>query len=435
MTVDRFWKFFWIGSGGIVLFGILMAASLFVFYTRQGDLLAAVGVTYDPNKDPFAGATIPGLGVAGGADGIISLSSGYLYQNSLPLHFKSWTWESTADWRSSEQVHEGNAALKTIFNVAGGTVGMNGPIIDVRTMKSISLAVYASGAVGEVYLNLYDKNGNAFKMQSLGWYTPSGTLTPNTWQNVVIPLRNFGDTVPASISGFSVSGQNPGVAYIDAVQLSKTDAQHDPWVAPPPATGQAFNPFATSTPVGLPYTFSPTSDALAKWYSYFGYFGPGGNGEIALGPSEAAKTTGSMTVFRGGRNWSDYHVNVTIDWGEVSVFSLLARFVNDGDFVSCAFSRYGEGVQLYQMIKGSSNLLLQTPPLAVKDYQPWVGVQMGMEVSGNRVSCFVDGEEVLHKDLSSMPAQGTTGFETWDPNPAAAPHTLRSFTVKPVSSE
>jgi hypothetical protein len=317
----------------------------------------------------------------------------------------------------------------------GGMGGMNGPDIMLQGMKSIRLQTRVDASVGDLLINLYDKNGNALATQSLGWYTSNGTLTPDTWQSVTIPLANLaGGTVPATINGFSISSKNSGMAYIDAVQLTKTDAQHTAWVAPPPSAGEAFNPFATSSPVALPYTFTPNPDALARWYTYFGTFGPSASGEIQAGPSASAKTTGSMTVFRGGRTWSDYHIDTTINWGEVSVFSLLARFVDDGNFVSCAFSRYGETVQLYQVTKGTSNFISQTPPLPVKDFEPWVGVNMGIEVQGNRVSCFMNGTEVLHASLPSMAAKGSAGFETWDPNPAAAPHTMKSFVVTPVTT-
>lgn len=428
MIVDKFWRFFWISAGSTLLLGLAVAVSLFVFNTRQGNLLAAIGVNYQEGKDPFEGSTYGAL-----TGGSISLTSGYLYQNSLPLHFTSWTWEATGDWRSFEQVAEGNAALKLQFNKPGGTVGMSGPNVNIQDSKSLSLQVWASADVGDLYIDVYDKNGNARTTQSLGWYTATGVLTPNTWEHIVVPLANLG--AQGAISGFSINSKNSGLAFVDAVQLSKVDAPHSIWVAPPEAIAQAFNPFATSSPASIPYTFSPTPDSLSRWYTYFGTFGPGKTGEIEAGPSETTKTTGSMTVFRGGRNWSDYHVDTTINWGQVSVFSLLGRFVDDGNFVSCAFSRYGETAQLYQVIKGESNFISQTPPLPVKDFEPWVGVKMGMEVQGNRVGCFVNGEEVLHATLADVSKNGSVGFETWDPNPAAAPHVIESFRVTQRSGE
>jgi hypothetical protein len=56
------------------------------------------------------------------------------------------------------------------------------------------------------------------------------------------------------------------------------------WVAPPDTSGQPFNPFATSTPVALPYQFSSFAENLVRWYSYFGLFGVRGNQVKEAGP-------------------------------------------------------------------------------------------------------------------------------------------------------
>jgi hypothetical protein len=429
--VDKFWKIFWIGSGSVTILGLVIAMSLFLFFTRQSNLLAAVGVSYEAGKDPFEGSTLQALG-----GGMISLVGGYLYQNSLPLHFQSWTWQATADWRSTEQKKEGSAALKIVSTAPGGTVGMSGPGIVLKNIKSISLSVYPDANVGDLLLDLYDKNGNSLGTQSIGWYATSSTLAPNQWQQVVIPLHNFlGQPNASTVSGFSISTKNPGVVYVDAVQLSGISSDHPAWVAPPEEAGHAFDPFATSSPVALPYTFSPTPDSLSRWYTYFGLFAPGASGQIETGPLASTKSTGSMSVFRGGRKWADYHVDAMLDWGEASAFSLLSRFSDDGNFVSCAFSRYGETAQIYQVKKGVSTFVSQTPPLAVKDYEPWIGVKVGMQVEGNKVSCYINDAWVLGATITDMPPSGSTGIETWDPNPSAAPDKLRTFSVSSLTGE
>ncbi len=113
----------------------------------------------------------------------------------------------------------------------------------------------------------------------------------------------------------------------------------------------------------------------------------------------------------------------------MSVFSLLVRFQDDGNFASCAFSHYGEDVQLYHVSKGQSDLVAQSPNLPTRAYEPWKNVDVGTEVEGSRVSCFLDGQRVLAGDMPGLPSSGTVGVETWDPNPNASPHTLVSFTV------
>ena len=401
-------------------------------YTRPGNLLAAVDASYDPSKDPFQNGTLADLAEN------FSLNSGYFYQNGLLSRFKSWSWATVGYWRSSDVTPAGSYALKANFLLPGGNIGMNGPTVSVAGFKSISLQVYPDASVGDLYIDLYGADGNSIGRQSLSWYASSSVLVPNTWQKITIPLTNFvagPEHPPKSISGFSVSSKNPGTAYVDEVQFTKENTAQPLWVAPPEVAGLPFNPFATSSPATLPYTFSPAPASLAKWFTYFGVFAPGQNGEMQMGPSSANNTTGSMTIFRGGLAWTDYEVESVIDWGQVSDFSVLVRFQDDGDFSACAYSHYGDNAQIYFVHNGTSVTVAQSPGLPTKAYEPWSDVNVGAKVEGNRVSCLIDGKSVLSANISALPTTGTAGFETWDPNSLAAPHTLHSFTVVSLSQE
>ncbi len=424
MIVDRFWRIVWCAFFAVALAGIASALSLFYVRTQPGDLLAALGVSYQSGRDPFASSLLSGA---------VSLNSGYFYQDALPLRYDSWTWHASANWRATDEYAAGPASIKAAFDAAGGSVGMQGPAADAAPYSAISLYVRPDAAVGDLYLDIYDAQGNSIGRQSLSWYAASGALAPGEWQQITVPLANFsvGSTTPQELTGFSVSAENPGSAYIDEVRLVSSDAPHSPWY-PPVATGpQPFDPFATATPATLPYTFSPSSDSLDKWFTYFGFFGPGESGSIETGPSAAASTTGSMTMFRGGKDWVDYKVDTTVDWGLTSVFSLLVRMRDDGNFASCAFSRYGQTVQIYQVSNGVSQFISQSPSLPVRQDSPWEGVDMGADIEGSRLSCLIGGQVVLAADLPSLQNSGTVGFETWDPNPYASPHTLKSYTVEP----
>ncbi|HWB33955.1 MAG TPA: hypothetical protein VG753_01370 [Candidatus Paceibacterota bacterium] len=422
MIVDRFWRMVWISFAAVALAGVVSSLSLFYVHTQPGDLLAALGVSYQNGKDPFESPLLSGA---------VSLNSGYFYQDALPLRYESWTWHAGADWRSNGEHAAGVASIKATFNAAGGSVGMQGPAADASHDNAISLYVRPDSNVGDLYLDLYDAHGNSIGRQSLSWYTASGALAAGEWQQVTVPLANFASdsVLPKELTGFSISAENPGAAYIDEVRLVSSDAAHARWFPPVAAGPQPFDPFATATPATLPYTFSPASDSLQKWYTYFGTFAPGASGYVELGPSALASTTGSMTMFRGGKDWVDYKVSTTVDWGLTSVFSLLVRMRDDGDFASCAFSRYGQTVQIYQVSGGVSQFISQSPSLPVRQDAPWEDVTMGAEITGSHVSCLIGGQTVLAADLPTLPTSGTVGFETWDPNPYASPHKLKVFEV------
>ena len=52
MKSDNFWKSFWIVVGAGMLASIAVSMTLFVQHITEVDA-AAVGVSYDPNNDPF----------------------------------------------------------------------------------------------------------------------------------------------------------------------------------------------------------------------------------------------------------------------------------------------------------------------------------------------------------------------------------------------
>jgi hypothetical protein len=425
MTADKFWKIFWLGTGGILIVGLAFSLSLFFIYIAKADLPALVGVTYDPSQDPFEGI-LHTPGEAGSTK-----FSGFLYEDSIPLRFSGWVWHADADWRSSEEVADGPRSIKATFQEKdGGTIGINGPAISMKGYSSITLSVFPGPGVGDMYLELFDAHGNSIGVQSLGWYTKNGVLATSSWQKVTVPLKNLLDPSGNVVTGWSISSKHPGVAYIDSVSFSKDSADHAPWVMPVDVPLPPYDPFATSTPASLPYMMGAIPDTLLQWHTYFGSMSLGPD-IIKVGPLPASTSTqGSISAFRGGKLWTNYKVNVVLDWGETSVFSLLTRFADDGNFASCAFSRYGETVQIYQVTKGDSVFLSQSPGLPTKDLEPWKDVHVGAQIEGNKISCLIDGEKVLSATLSSdLPKTGTVGIETWDQNSYAAPNQIKSFSV------
>ncbi len=430
-VVDKFWKFFWILVGGSTLIAFSIALSLFMYYTRQGNLLAAVGVSYEAGKGSVENGTLAALG----STAPLRSPSGYLYQNMLPLRFQSWTWEATADWRSSEQKSEGSYALKTVFKAAGGSVGMNGPDISIVGMHSISLMLDPDASVGDLYLNVYDTKGASLAPQSLAWYASSTALVPDTWQKISIPLGNLGvGSSTKTISGFSISGENPGTAYVDAVQLSKAVVSHPLWVAPP-NVWHAFNPFATSTPSQLPYTFSPNPDNLARWYSYFGSFGPGPSGEIEGGPF------GGRQDHRVAEHLPRRHPMERLSCRCDDRLGAGERLLTRG---ALHRRRQFRLVRVLALRRRRAALSAQEgrvefyfPDAAVAGARLRAVEERPRRHGGARGSCLVLRERRPRaQSRSSRPCvKRHRRARDMEPNSLAAPHTLTSFVVSPLSGE
>jgi hypothetical protein len=417
---DTFWKLFWIVVAVLTAFFCAAVFALIYFYnpTKTADA-AAVGVVFDPSRDPFEGRRIDTKRPAFTGD--------YFYQDALPLAFADWSWGVQVNWSSTDMSYEGPDSFKVNFLQDWSGVRVNASDIDLSRYQGISLAVFPRGSLGDLYIELFDSYGNSLGKQSLSWYTTSGQLTPDSWNEVTIPLDNLFPEGQGGrpVSGYAISTVHPGIAYIDSVHLEITVASHARWYEPQPTAPVPEKP---DTPIGLPYTLGTGPGIKDQWRTVFGQFEPTANG-VRVG-TIPQKTTGSMSAIRGGQSWGDYSVDTTTYWGQTSSFSILVRYKDDANFISCAFSNYDAVAQLYDVKNGVSTLIGASPGLPIRTYEPWKDAKAGASVQGDRVSCFVDGDKVLSYEIPDISPTGSAGIETWTQNTYDSPHTLQQFDVK-----
>ena len=411
MQKDRFWEIFLITSAVT-----MCAAAIFVYVRLDDSPSHSVAAAIATDKDPFEHSIVDSVS-----------SSPTLYRESLPARFDDWSWQASANWRSTEQHAEGTRSIRADFKAAWSGIRESGPSISLAPYNSIALMVYPASDVGDLYIELYDHSGKSVGEQSISWYLPGSKLTPAAWQEVTIPLSNIlGGSGVNTITGFSVSSKEPGTAFIDNVRLTKDTVAHAPW-SHSLLEFQKLDPFKDAIPRALPYSMSFDPTEIKQWKGLFGRFDPEAN-DVKIG-ALPEKSSGSMAVFSGGKDWTDYRVDATVYWGPTNTFSILMRFQDDGNLVSCAFSEYGATVQIYQLIKGQSTLVVQSPGLPVPDFEPWKDVRHGGAVVGDTVYCYQNGEMVIKANLPSMPKTGSVGLETWTRGSFDYPHLLKSLTV------
>jgi hypothetical protein len=423
---DKFWKLFWIVVGIFVLLYFVVVVGLSYFYnpTQMADA-AAVGVVFDSSRDPFATKRPD--------DNRPKFTGEYFYDDALPPAFADWSWGVKINWNSSETYYDGLQSFKISFLQDWSGMRVNASDIDLTEYQGISLLVYPKGTIEDLHIQLFDSRGNPLGQQSLSWYAPGGKLSPDTWNHLSIPFENL---FPANqekrpISGYAISTVHPGTIYIDSVRLLRSIAPHSRWYEPKPIQFEFQEEVEKpDPPISLPYSLNLTPQGSQQWKTIFGRFELAANG-IRIG-STPEKTTGSMSYIRGGQNWTDYSVDTRAYWGQTSSFSILVRYVDDANFVSCAFSNYNEIAQLYSVKKGVSTLIGTSPGLPIRKYEPWKDAKAGATVRGNRVSCYVDGERALTAEIPDIAPQGSGGIETWTRNTYDSPHTLQEFSVKPL---
>lgn len=420
---DTFWKLFWMTVGTLVLLYFVAILALTYFYdpTKTADA-AAVGIIFDPSRDPFEGRRL--------SDNRPSFAGEYFFQDSLPLSMADWSWGVRVNWNAADTAYSGAQSFRVTFLQDWSGVRAQAPDIDISKFDGISLSVYPED-MDDLFLEVFDQYGNSLGRQSLGWYTESGKLQKNTWNQVSVPFANLFPVGQAkrTISGYAISTVHPGVTYVDEVRLESSVPAHARWYEPKPVEYVEV-PEKPETPASLPYTLAYTPETSTLWKTIFGRFDVTATG-VRIG-TNPQKTTGSMSYIKGGQNWADYRIDTKLYWGQTSAFSILLRYVDDANFVSCAFSHYNEIVQIYSVQKGVSTLLATSPTLPIDAQEPWRDAKAGASVQGDRVSCYVNGEKVLSATIPEMSLFGKAGLETWTRNTFDSPHTLQEYSVTAI---
>lgn len=418
---DRFWGIFIILAISFVTLPTLVIAGY--LYTKNESAILSKISSFGPTSDPFEEGSL--------ASSLVSLSSDFLYREFLPLNFSDWSWDVENNWQDATRPAEGSYALKTHYKSPWSGVYLHSPNINLKQYAALSLDVFVENGIKDLFLSMYDETGNSTVKQSLAWYFPEHTLKRGQWQHLTIPLANLfaSTTLPTHMSGIAISAAEPGDAFIDTIRLERSAIAHEPWKEPVEIQYAIPETQKLSPLIPLPYRLNaPLEENLKVWTILFGQVEATNEG-IKTGPLPG-QTTGSMAVLAGSREWRNYETSVTMDWGLVPVFSLLTRFTDDRNFISCAFQNYGSSVQIYSVVNGNSSLVAQTPLLATQSYESWQGVHVGTKVIDDTVYCLIRDEVVLTAKIPTIARWGMIGFETWDQNGYPAPHIIKSLTAR-----
>ncbi len=121
-------------------------------------------------------------------------------------------------------------------------------------------------------------------------------------------------------------------------------------------------------------------------------------------------TTGSSIFLDGSGLWKDYFYSIHLNWISGSNVTLISRYSNDGNYLSCTFNV--KTVRINRKLDGVTETL--TSVYNIADL-PMPDVHLGMSVSGNVIRCY-EGSRVVaffYSD-SRSPNHGGIGIQVWD---------------------
>ncbi|NUQ57301.1 MAG: polysaccharide deacetylase family protein [Candidatus Paceibacter sp.] len=172
-------------------------------------------------------------------------------------------------------------------------------------------------------------------------------------------------------------------------------------------------------------------DDISGWKNLSGeVFVKGGTLHIASN----ASTTAGMTVLAGSKDWTDYNFRTKLDWNKGSTFTIIARYNDPKNYMSCTFSHYGEYARIYQTVNGKTKTLGKSGRLPIPFMEPWLNNDYGVSVNGNSIRCLVNNQWVLKYNTDEMPKSGGIGLKTWDANPAYSEVSVRELRAETIGN-
>ncbi len=150
-------------------------------------------------------------------------------------------------------------------------------------------------------------------------------------------------------------------------------------------------------------------------------------GDLTLNESE--KKGGNMTVLLGSSLWKDYAVKSNVFLSDSHSVSQIVRYANEENFAACDFD--ATGISISQKVNGRDIAVAfkegNYGNLANSDNE------IGAQVQGNTLSCFLNGNKELESSLDPAAAPfGGIGFSFWNALSDNAAVRIKKVEVMPL---
>jgi hypothetical protein len=191
---------------------------------------------------------------------------------------------------------------------------------------------------------------------------------------------------------------------------------------PPAAVTAAPVPTTTTTiPLTLPYSvgtfiFGNGFKDGDGWSSWWGSSSETG-GFLTVGAS--VDGTGGGVALAGSNGWTDYTFQATVDWLKGETFGIIARYVDDNNYVVCDFDEPQVGdvrMSIEQYVNGNE-IDLANGNIENYNQVGGAGIDVAIAVQGSEGECAFNGNVIstLVASTAITPVQsGEIGFMTWD---------------------
>jgi peptidoglycan hydrolase-like protein with peptidoglycan-binding domain len=250
----------------------------------------------------------------------------------------------------------------------------------------------------------------------------------------------FGPLTKDALMNFQASQQVPQVgsvgpmtrASIKTVSCTTTKAPA-PAVLGTSTVAIVTAPVATTTPEVVAPT-SPTlpyrADTFYDWKSTWGDVSTTSKGSLLL--QGTVDTNGAEAVFPASKDWDNYRYTANVSVANSNI-TLIARYVDENNFVACSFSK--DWVQITQRQYGTTTILASKyVPGVLNAGGAAISTAVAITVKGHSIGCAALGpdDNLSFTIRGTEPLTGAVGIQTYYDTPFAARLELLGIKVDPL---
>jgi hypothetical protein len=191
---------------------------------------------------------------------------------------------------------------------------------------------------------------------------------------------------------------------------------------PPPVPNIVLPTTATaSVAVALPYSIGTFANQFSDndgWSQWMWGTVSQNNGELTIESNATSTSGGDLLV--GSKDWNDYTFQTILDWYSGQTFGLMARYVDDKNYLECEFGEQNIGtlqVNFEQFINGTETTLASGN---INNYNQIGGadISAAIQVNGDQGSCGFNYNSIstyVAGNSIQPPFTGGIGIVVWDP--------------------
>lgn len=196
-----------------------------------------------------------------------------IFADRLGLGWHENQWPNTSSNFTSTTSRVGTHSIATTTTAVWARLYIQTNGISTSGYNSLRFSVRSQSSAGQIlYVALYNTGGAAIQYLEVFDYVSGGSLSPNTWYDVRIPLADLAAT-NQTIGGFVVESAQPTTFYVDDVALDAVSGSTYWNPSPPPQYNQA-GAIVYGQEVGWGWQHSGWSNVTTDLASPMTYAGP-----------------------------------------------------------------------------------------------------------------------------------------------------------------